>query len=204
MTDGRLQRGATTRAHLVATARELFGRDGYEHTSIEAIQRQSGVARGALYHHFSSKEALFDAVLDQVVAELAAAASDAARGAKDPAKALRNGCGRWLQLAQDAAIQRIVLLDAPAVVGWQRWRELDEIHVLGLVRTNLHQLAQQGRLPAADADLLANMVLAAVNEAAMVVLGADDPEAALRRGLRALDALLDRLVGPAATGGRTT
>jgi AcrR family transcriptional regulator len=196
VTDRRLERGATTRAHLIDTARQMFGTDGYERTSIDAILRESGVAKGALYHHFPSKEALFDAVLDRVVADLAAEAADAARVATDPADALRNGCARWLHLAaQDPAIQQIVLLDAPAVVGWQRWRELDEIHTLGGVRTSLRRLAREGRLPEADVDVLANMVLAAVNEAILLVPGADDPAAAVERGLRALNVFLDRLVG---------
>lgn len=195
MTDGRRQRGASTRTRLIGTARELFGRDGYERTSIETILRESGVARGALYHHFASKQALFDAVLDEVVADIAAEIATAARGQADPVQELHAGCSRWLELAQEPAVQQIVLVDAPAVVGWQRWRELDEEHTLGGVRASLRRLARTGRLPRADADILANMLLAAVNEVAMLSVGADDPKAALRQGRRALDTLIDRLVG---------
>lgn len=200
VTDGRLLRGATTRAQLVGAARDLFGRLGYEATSIEAILQASGVARGALYHHFPSKEALFDAVLDRVVADIAAEIAGAARTAADPVKALRLGCARWLTLAQDPAVQRIVLLDAPVVVGWQRWRELDEQHTLGGVRASLKRLARQGRVPKAEVDVLANMLLAAVNEVAMMTARADDPPAALKRGLRAIDIMISRLVGPAVAG----
>lgn len=195
MTDGRLQRGTATRARLIGTARELFGRDGYEQTSIEVILRESGVARGALYHHYASKQALFDAVLDEAMGNIAAEVDNAARAVTDPLKMLHAGCSRWLELAQEPAVQRIVLVDAPAVVGWQRWRELDEKHTLGGVRASLRRLARDGRLPRADVDVLANMLLAAVNEVAMLSVRADDPKAAIRQGRRALDTLIDRLAG---------
>ena len=98
--------------------RELFGELGYEGTSIDAILRRAGMARGALYHHFPTKEALFDAVLDAEVASIAKASAAAARAAGDPVESLRAGCGAWLRAAIDPVVQRITLIDAPAVVGW--------------------------------------------------------------------------------------
>jgi AcrR family transcriptional regulator len=195
--DQRIERGRSTRERLIRAARELFGERGYDGTSIGAVLEASGVARGALYHHFPSKEALFDAVLDQVVAEIAAAAAAAAgpRVADDPVAALRAGCAVWLDLALDPAIQRIALIDPPAVVGWTRWRELDERHTLGGLRANLALIAEQGRLPGDDVDLLAHMVLASVTEAALMIARADDPKAAREAGQRAVDTLLTRLVG---------
>src|SRR5262249_9916825 len=120
MTDGRIERGKATREQLVSTARELFGAHGYEATSIGAILEASGVARGALYRHFATKEALFDAVLDREMASLAIVVRDAALAQDNPVDALTVGCLTWLRAAADPAIQRIVLLDAPAVVGWER------------------------------------------------------------------------------------
>jgi AcrR family transcriptional regulator len=195
--DQRIERGRTTRDRLLRAARELFGERGYDGTSIGAVLEASGVARGALYHHFPSKEALFDAVLDQVIAEVAAAAAAAARPrvGDDPVAALQAGCSAWLDLALDPAIQRIALIDPPAVVGWSRWRELDERHTLGGLRVNLARIAAEGRLPKADVDLLAHMVLAAVTEAALMIARADDPQAAREAGQRAVDTLLTRLVG---------
>ena len=96
----------------------------------------------------------------------------------------------------DPAVQQIALVDAPAVLGWARWRELDEQYTLG-VRRSLQVLADSGRVPAAQVDALANMLLAAVGEAALLIVQADDPEAALEDGLAAFDTLLDRLAGPA-------
>jgi AcrR family transcriptional regulator len=192
--DGRVERGRETRERLIRTGRELFGERGYDGTSIEAILAAAGVARGALYHHFPTKEALFDAVLDRLVAEVADTAADAARRASDPVESLRRGCFAWLRMALDPGVQRIGLVDAPAVVGWTRWRELDELHTLGRLRANLQAIADEGRLPARQVDILAHMVLAAVNEAALLIARSDDPRKALRSGQAAVATLLERLV----------
>jgi len=198
MSDLRIEKGRATRERLIGAARELFGERGYDGTSIEAILKASGVARGALYHHFETKEALFDAVLDRVVGEIAARAADAARATDDPVASLRAGCATWLEVALDPAIQRIVLIDPPTVLGWTRWRELDEQHTLGGLRMNLRRIAEAGRLPDVDVDVLAHMLLASVSEASLFIARADDPKAALAAGQAALDALLDRLVDPPA------
>jgi len=194
MTDLRLEKGKATRDRLIEAARRLFGKRGYEATSIEAVLAAARVKRGSLYHHFQSKEALFDAVLDRQVAGISRAVGLAARAAgPDPVETLRAGCSRWLRMALDPAIQRIVLLDAPAVVGWKRWRQLDEQHTLGGLRANLKRIARQGRLPAGEVDVLAHMLLAALSEAAILIARAEDPRAALAAGQDAVDTLVDRL-----------
>ena len=170
---------------------------------------RAGVARGALYHHFATKQALFDAVLDdrrgrgRAQAAGAAARAPATTRSRACAPAAAPGC----EIALDPAIQRITLIDAPSVVGWTRWRELDEQHVLGGVRRNLQLIADHGRLARRqDTDLLAHMILAAVGEAALLIARADDPGAALKRGQAAVgDAARrsrERLTG--APGGLTT
>jgi AcrR family transcriptional regulator len=191
--DGRLEKGKATRAAIVAAARELFGEHGYDGTSIDAILRATGMARGALYHHFPNKEALFDAVLDAEIAAVAKASANAARAAGDPVESLRAGCSSWLRSALDPAVQRITLIDSPAVVGWSRWRELDELHTLGGLRSNIRHIARDGRIPADQVDLIANMLLAAVSEAALLIAKAEHPRTALKTGLAALDTLIDRL-----------
>jgi AcrR family transcriptional regulator len=197
VTDLRIEKGTATRERLIRAARALFGERGYEATSIQLVLHRAGVARGALYHHFPSKEALFDAVLEQIVAEVADEAAKAARAAGDnPVDNLRAASNTWLEVALDPAIQRITLLDAPSVVGWKRWRELDEQHTLGGLKRTLQRIADDGRLPAASVDVLAHMVLAAVAEAALLIARAEDPEGALSEGQAAVDTLLGRLVGP--------
>jgi AcrR family transcriptional regulator len=201
MADLRLEKGKATRDRLADAGQELFGELGYEEASIDAILARSGVKRGALYHHFDSKKALFDAVLERVVAEIARSAAEAARAAPDAVESLRAGCSAWLRMALDPAVQRIALLDPPSVVGWTRWRELDEQYTLGGLRRNLQLIADDGRLPAADVDVLAHMLLAAVNEAALLIARSDDPHEALEAGQAAVDTLLERLVGTSARSG---
>ncbi len=194
MIDGRRERGQATRERLIEAARAQFGAYGYESASLDAILGAAGVKRGALYHHFESKQALFDSVLDRVVEEIAARVARAARAARDPVESLRIGCRTWLRMALDPAVQQIVLIDPPSVVGWTRWREIDERHTLGGLQRNLEQLAEHGRLANGDVALLAHMVLASVNEAALLIAHADKPRAALRVGEATVDTLLTGLV----------
>lgn len=194
-TDGRVERGRTTRDSLLTVARRLFGEHGYDGASIGAVLEATGVARGALYHHFASKEALFDAVLEREIARISVVVAKAARSADGPVASMRAGCGAWLQVVLDPDVQRIVLLDPPAVLGWTRWRELDEQYMLRGLRASIGQVVRAGRVDADQADVLAHMVLAAASEAALLIARADDAEAALASGQKALDTLLTRLFG---------
>lgn len=191
--DGRVEKGRATRDALIAAARDLFGDHGFDGTSIEAVLAVAGVARGALYHHFATKAELFDAVLDRETAALADAIAQAARPVPDPLKSLATGCDAFLRLALDPAIQRITLLDPPAVVGWVRWREIDRRHTLGGLRASIGRLAKTGRVEPAQVDMLAHMILAAVGEAAMFVATADDSDDALRVAQDSVNTLVTRL-----------
>jgi AcrR family transcriptional regulator len=191
--DGRRVRGAATRERLLAAARRLFGERGYEATSIESVLEASGVARGALYHHFESKAELFDAVLVDVLIEIAERSAAAAAGSKDPLEGLRAGSHAWLAMALDPAIQRIALLDPTTAVGWARWREQDQAHSLGGLRATLLRLTDEGRVPPGQAELLAHVLLAALNEAALFVAFAENQRAAADTARATIDTLLDRL-----------
>jgi len=191
--DQRIEKGKATRDRLIEAGREAFGERGYDATSIAEILERAGVAKGALYHHFPTKAALFDAVLDRVVQEIAQVAAERARSAPDPVSSLKAGAGAWLEMALDPAIQRIALLDGAAVVGWARAREIDDRHTLSGMRRNLARLAERSGGLDVHIDLLAHMVFAAVNEAALFIVRADDPRAALPVGRHAVDALIDRL-----------
>jgi AcrR family transcriptional regulator len=197
MLDRRRQRGVATRGRLLAAARGLFGERGYEGTSIEAVLGSSGVARGALYHHFHSKAELFDAVAEQLFIEIAEETAAAARGVTDPLEGVRAGSHAWLRMALDPAVQRIALLDPPAVLGWTRWRALDEQYTLGGLRASFRRLVAEGRLPRGEEQLLAHMLLAALNEAALFITYAEDQAAALETAGATIDTLLDRLAPPA-------
>jgi AcrR family transcriptional regulator len=192
--DGRVERGRATRERLIEAGREQFGAHGYDGASLDAILAQAGAKRGALYHHFESKQELFDAVLDREVAAIAQRIAKEAGAASDPVESLRIGCRAWLRMALDPALQRIVLLDPPSVVGWTRWRELDEVHTLGGLRRNLELIAEQGRLADGDIDLLAHMLLASLSEAALLIARADKPRSALAVGQATIETLIAGLV----------
>jgi len=187
-------RGEATRAQLIAIATRLFASRGYEDTSIEAVLQEAGVSRGSLYHHFAGKEALFEAVLDDVETRVGRQTIAAAVGADGPAGALRAAFLAWIKLAGDPVVQRILLIDAPAVLGWERWRAMEERHALGAIRATLQAIADQGNLRPELVGTLAHMLLASVNEIALVVARSDDPAAAMKDGADAIDELLRRLL----------
>jgi AcrR family transcriptional regulator len=190
----KVERGQATHLRIVASATTLFGELGYEATSIEAVLRESGVSRGALYHHFDSKDALFEAVLEAIEADLAQAAIAASRDIADPVKALRAGCDVFLDLTQTAKVRQIVLVDAPAVLGWQKWREIESRYGFGLLKAALEAAAARGQVRQDLVDVFAHMLLAALIEVALMVSRADDPTEALKSGRTALGELMDRLL----------
>jgi AcrR family transcriptional regulator len=199
--DRRLDRGQATREHLVTAATRVFAERGFDATSVEAVLDAAGVSRGSLYHHFKSKEALFEAVLDAAEVRIGEATLLAAAGVgDDPVDILRAGALEWIRLAGDPVVQRIVLIDAPAVLGWERWREIEEQNALGNLRLAMQAVADDGRLDAALVDPFAHMLLASVNELALLVARADDTATAQRQAEVAVDELLTRLLGkPAAS-----
>jgi AcrR family transcriptional regulator len=193
--DRRQDRGQATRDQLVTEAARLFAERGFEATSVEAVLDAAGVSRGSLYHHFKSKDALFEAVLDAEEARIGEATMLAALGAgDDPVAQLRAGALEWIRLAGDPVVQRIVLIDAPAVLGWERWREIEEQNALGMLRAGLQSVADDARLDAALVDPFAHMLLASINELALVVARAEDTGGAQDQARLAIDELLSRLL----------
>jgi AcrR family transcriptional regulator len=188
-------RGEATRGQLIVIATRMFAEHGYEDTSIEAVLREAGVSRGSLYHHFPSKEALFEAVAEEVETSVGAQTLLAARGSEGPVDALRAGFVAWIRLAGDPVVRRILLIDGPSVLGWERWRAMEEHHALGLVRAALQIIADQGKVRPDLVGMLAHVLLASVNELALLVARSDDKEAAMQGGADAIDELLRRLFG---------
>jgi AcrR family transcriptional regulator len=192
----RAAQGRATRGQLIGVATQLFTEHGYEGTSVEAVLAAAGVSRGALYHHFAGKEALFEAVVadvsDRVTAELAAEVA----GCTDPVDAVRTAARAWIGLAGDPGIQRIVLVDAPSVLGWDRWRAMDDGRTLGAMRTMLQAVSDSGRLPARLVDPFSHMILGALDEIALVIARAADPATAVAEGRAAVEELLSRLLLP--------
>jgi AcrR family transcriptional regulator len=190
------QRRATISA-LVGAARELFAQQGYAGVGTEEIVQRAGLTRGALYHHFPrGKEQLFQAVLVQVSAETAQAIAQKAAAAADPWDELVIGIDAFLDACTTPDMQRIVLIDGPAVLGWDLWRAIDAEHGLGLLEQAVQQAMDAGRLLSQPARAVAHVLLGALDEAAMVVARADDPVAARAEMGRTVRHLLEGLRGP--------
>ena len=172
------ERSAATRQALLGAGRALFTERGFAGAGQEEIVERAGVTRGALSHHFGTKQGLFLAVVEDVQADLAGRIGRAALEGRDPMEQLRLGCLAFLDAAMDASVGRIVLLDGPAVLGWQTWREIDAVHGLGLVTEALEHVMGAGLIEQQPVAPLAHLLLAALNEAAMLVANDEDPVAA--------------------------
>jgi AcrR family transcriptional regulator len=192
----RAAQGRATRGQLIEVATGLFADHGYEGTSIEAVLTAAGVSRGALYHHFAGKEALFTAVLEALSERITAQLTEIISGCTDPVDAVRTSALAWIDLAGDPVIQRIMLVDAPSVLGWERWRAMDEGRTVGAMRAMLQAVSDTGRLPGELVGPFAHMILAALDEAALIVARAPDSRVAAAEERQAVEEFLGRLLRP--------
>ena len=188
-------RSAATRAALVTAARPLFAAKGYAAVGTDEVARAAGVTRGALYHQFAGKEELFAAVFEQVEEEIShGIAAGLLDGGGDPARVLHDGIDAWLAVCAEPEVHRIVLIDAPAALGWERWREIGQRYGVGLVEAAVQSLIDAGVLPEQPVRPLAHVLIGALEEAALYAAGADDRETATREVRAALVALVDGLI----------
>ena len=186
------ERAAETRETLIAVARPLFAADGFADVALETIVRAAGVTRGALYHHFADKTELFAAVFERVEGEVAAQMGEAIAAANqtDPVEIMRLGAGFWLDACSDPEIQRIVLVDAPGVLGWTRWTEIGNRYNIGMVRGLLTNAIETGRIPQQPVEATAMTILGAMREVTMYVARAEDHDLARQEA----GAVMDRLI----------
>lgn len=186
------ERSEATREALIEAARGLFAERGYAGVGTEEIVRAAGVTRGALYHHFGGKRDLFEAVYERIESELAQriAAGALAGGAAEPLAAMRAGAEMLLQACTEPEAQRIALLDGPSVLGWDRWREIAAEHGLGLIEATLQAAIDAGAISEQPVRPLAHVLMGALDEAAMLVARAEDPERMRAEVGRTLDSLL--------------
>jgi AcrR family transcriptional regulator len=187
------ERRQATRTALLAAARPLFADRGYEAVSSEQIVAAAGVTRGALYHHFDGKRGLFAAVFEEVEAELTASFDLTGLDAGDPLGVLLAAVDQFLDLSLDSQAQQIVLIDGPAVLGWEAWHEVERRYGLGLIEAGLAAAIEAGQVPPLPVPELALMLLGAMTEAGLQLARADDPEAARQRAAAGLRALLSGL-----------
>lgn len=191
-----VERSEATQTALIAAATELFAAKGYAATGREEIAERAGVTRGALYHHFGSKLAIFRAVVEDVerrVTERVALAGVRGATARDR---LTAGAFEFLDACLEPAVSRILCIEAPAVLGWAVWHEIEERYGLALVRASLQEVAGEAALGADDVDALAPVLLGMLQEAALLVATSADPPAARASAGRAVSLVIGRLLRP--------
>jgi AcrR family transcriptional regulator len=188
------ERSETTRGELIAAARKLFARHGFAATSLEAVVSSCAVTKGALYHHFDGKGDLFRAVFEEEQRRLATVVAEAYRRKADPWSGFIAGCRTFLGEALDPAVQQIVFLDAPGVLGWEVMHGLETDYGLTLIKDGLSRLMTAGRIRRRPVDPLAHLLFGALTEAALFVARSPDREAARRRVIREFERLLKSLV----------
>jgi AcrR family transcriptional regulator len=188
------ENAAATRDALVRAARRLFADRGYGDTPTEEIVRRARVTRGALYHHFRDKRDLFVAVLDEEQNKLALRAGQAAAAEPDPWQAVVAASNAFLDACLDRTVQQIVLIDAPAVLGLEVWRERDQAY-LESVKTLIRAAIAQGLIEDQPVDPLAYVIFGALHEAAMLIARASDKPAARQSVSGVIARLFDGLRG---------
>jgi AcrR family transcriptional regulator len=196
VTPSKAEQADATRTALGAAARQLFTERGYAATSTTEIVERAGVTRGALYHHFAAKEDLFRAVFEQLEDEVTKHVAKVALTSADPLEQLRRGTRAYLDACIDPAVQRVVLLEGPSVLGWQTWQEIEQRYGYGLVVTGVEAAIGAGLIAAQPVEPLAHVLFGALTEAGMVVARADEPGAARAEMEAAMDRLLDGLRAP--------
>ncbi|MGW4847084.1 TetR/AcrR family transcriptional regulator [Nocardia brasiliensis] len=165
------ERSAATRAAVIRAARDLFGRFGYGAVSTVAVAEAAGVSRGALYHQFSEKRELFEAVFEDLERSLVEVIGTAVAEARsdDPIAGLIVGCLAWLDASTAPEVRRIALLDGPAVLGWHLWREIELRHTIGRVENALAGAIAAGRIRHQPVRPLALIIVGALDEAAQIL-----------------------------------
>ncbi len=187
----RAEHVAQTRTALVAAGRRLFGRQGFADTSVEDLAREARVTTGALYHHFSTKTMLFEAVFEQAHAELLAASARAGEGADDEVEALARGFEAFLDAVLRPDVQQIIIIDAPAVLGLARFTELDERYALAAIVAALEAAVASGTLSVEDPETVTRLLLGALTRGAMLIANSPNPRATRHAVANAMRTLLN-------------
>ncbi|HUB41940.1 MAG TPA: helix-turn-helix domain-containing protein [Streptosporangiaceae bacterium] len=192
----RAEQVAQTRAALVTAGRRLFGTRGFAATSVEDIAREARVTTGALYHHFPTKAAVFEAVFEQVHADLGRASLQAAEQATDAIGLLTAGIGAFLDAVLEPEVQRIVITDAPAVLGLARFVELDERYAFAATVAALEAANEAGALHVADPPTLARLLFGALTRAGLLIASSPEPKATRDAVAATLRAMISGFADP--------
>jgi AcrR family transcriptional regulator len=189
------ERSAATRDALISAARKLWGLRGYAEVGTPEIAAAAGVTRGAMYHQFADKAALFSEVVEAVEQDVMArmATLVAESGATTPADAIRAAVDAWLEVSGDPEVRQLILLDAPSVLGWAAFRDVAQRYSLGMTEQLLTEAMRSGQLAQQPVRALAHVLIGALDEAAMAIATADDPKRARRETEEVLHRLIDAM-----------
>ncbi len=183
---------AETRAKLLAAGRRAFGTAGYAEASMDDFTAEAGLTRGALYHHFGGKEGLLKAVIAEIDAEINDRLAEVSARAENPWQGFVGECIAYIEMALEPEIQRIMLLDGPAVLGDpSAWP--NQTACIRSLTANLQRFADEGVLPALDAEAAARLLNGAMLSASLWIANAPDPESTTRRAVAAFTLLLESL-----------
>jgi AcrR family transcriptional regulator len=182
-----------TRDALIRAALELFAERGYAGVGTEEIVARARVTRGALYHHFADKRDLFRAVFERVEEGLMERIGARMQATDDPWELMLAGMRLFLDACEEPAVKQISLTDAPSVLGWQEWREIDNRHGLGLTRAALQGSVDAGVMRPIAVEPMAHLFVAALSEAAFVIAYSDHPRKARAEVEAALIQLIEGL-----------
>jgi AcrR family transcriptional regulator len=194
------ERRAATRGAIIEAASRLFGEQGFSATTVDHIAAAAGIAKGAVYHHFPNKEAVFEAVFEATSEVLARDVRAASRGAGDPLEAMAVGNAFYFAACAQGPLRQIILRDGPAVLGWARWREVDARYFSRMIPLTLAAAMDAGLMARQPVEPLAMLILGAVTEAAMACAASDDPVKTSRETSFALNTILSGLRRPVQAG----
>lgn len=191
------ERRETTRRLILDTARKLFAKDGFQATSLDAIASNCGVTKGAFYHHFDGKEELFEAVFVEEQQRIAAELAETyeARREQDPIKASLAASQAFLEISRKPDVQRITLVDAPSVLGWERMRQIEHDYGLQMMKEGIRNAISANRSQRRDVDALAYLLFGALCEGALYMASAEDQKSAQRKVEREFKAIIEGLTG---------
>ena len=187
------ERREKTRAAIVKAAKRIFGERGFAAATMDEIAAGARVAKGAVYHHFPTKEALFEAVFEQVSLDLVSDLDRISRAEKDPLAAMATGTLAYFAACAKGATGQIILRDGPAVLGWERWRDIDAKHFGGKFPRALTAAMEAGLIERQPVQPLARLLLGAVTEAAVACSSGRDIGKTGADYARAFRSLLDAL-----------
>ena len=202
MTNRRQQYSASTKRALVDVAEAKFAENGYAATSLDAVVAGARVTKGALYHHFSGKQALFEAVFERVESDATRAIATSLTGHPDPWAKARAGLGAFLEAVQEPGYRRIVIQEGPAVLGHERYREHVERSTFANVLDIVRAVLDPGEIDEELLETYARVLFGGLSAAGESVSSAPDPIAAAERARTAIGFVLAGLRGLAGEGER--